>query len=73
MEALLIASAEMQGGSRAWRPTGRPDEEKAPVAALLKLSHEAVDNVGLGSDNVQGVHVGLGSAAVLEALNVWRT
>jgi hypothetical protein len=39
---------------------------------LLKLGHHTVDNVGLGCDDIYGVHVPLSRSAVLEAFNVWQ-
>ena len=47
-----------------------PHEEQATVSAHVELSHDAVDNVRLRGEDVDGVHVALGLAAVLEALDV---
>lgn len=47
-----------------------PDQEEAAVSPYVELGHDAVDNVWLGGEDVNGVHVALRLATVLEALDV---
>lgn len=48
-----------------------PYQEGALVAPALKVCHDAVDDVRLWGEEVDGIGVGLGLAAVLDALDVW--
>lgn len=48
-----------------------PDEVGGAVSPLLKVGEEAVDDVGFGGEEVYGVHLGVGLAAVLDALDGW--
>jgi hypothetical protein len=54
------------------RLTRGPDEEEAAVSPLLKLGHDAVHNMRLGRDDVDGVHVPLRRSPLLEALDIWQ-
>lgn len=60
VDALLQRRGEQRG----------PHEEEAAVSAHVELGHDAVDNVRLRGEDVDGVHVALGLAALLEALDV---
>jgi hypothetical protein len=51
--------------------TRGPYQEEPPVSSLLKFSHDTIDNVRLGCDDIYSVHVPLRGSALLEALNVW--
>jgi hypothetical protein len=48
-----------------------PYQEEASISPLLKLGHDAVDNVRLGGQDVYGVNVSLRRPPLLEALDVW--
>lgn len=52
-----------------WFQQGRPDEVGGAVAAHLEVGEEAVDDVGLGGEDVDGVHLGVRFAAVFYALD----
>lgn len=54
-----------------WR-TCSPYQEGALVSPTLEVCHDAVDNVGFRSEEVDGIGVGLGLAPVLDALDVCR-
>ena len=41
------------------------------VLPLLQVGHDAVDNVRLGREKVDGVDIAVGGAAVSDLLNVW--
>jgi hypothetical protein len=60
-------------GSWLGLPTRCPYQEEAPVSPLLELGHDAVDNVRLGCDDVDSIHVSLRRAPVLETLNIWNS
>jgi hypothetical protein len=47
-------------------PTCCPYQEEATVSSLLELGHHAVNNVRLGRDDVDGVHVPLRGPSFLE-------
>lgn len=47
-----------------------PHEKQTSVATHVKLGHDAVDDVWLRGEDVDGVHVALGLATVLETLDV---
>jgi hypothetical protein len=47
-----------------------PDEKHASVTPCLELSHDAVDDVRLRGEDVDGVHVALRLAAILYLLDV---
>jgi hypothetical protein len=48
----------------------RPHQKHASVSPCLELSHDAVDDVRFGREDVDGVHVALRLAAVLDLLDV---
>jgi hypothetical protein len=52
-------------------PTCGPYQEEASVSSLLEFGHDAVDDVRLGREDVYRVHVPLGRAPLLEALDIW--
>jgi hypothetical protein len=64
----MLASLAL--GAWSAQPTRCPYQEEAPVSSLLKLGHQAVDDVRLGCDDVHSIHVSLRRAPVLETLNV---
>jgi hypothetical protein len=51
--------------------TRGPDQEEPPVSSLLEFGHDAVDDVRLGCEDVDCVHVPLSRPPLLEALDVW--
>ena len=44
---------------------------RASVLPLLQVGHDAVDNVRLGREEVDGIDITVGGAAVSDLLNVW--
>ncbi len=48
----------------------RPHQKEASVPPCVELGHQAVYNVGLGGDDVYGIHVALRLASLFEALDV---
>lgn len=47
----------------------RPDQEGPAVATDFKVGEEAVDNVRVGGQDIDGVHLGVRFAALLDALD----
>lgn len=68
--ALLAGAGEVVdlAAERGVKQTG-PHEEVAAVAAHLEVGEEALDGKGLGGEDVDGVHLGVGIAAVFDALD----
>lgn len=52
------------------RHRASPDNEPSPVAAASEVGEEAFDNVRLGGENVDGVHVRVHLPPVLDALDI---
>lgn len=42
-----------------------------PILPLLKVGHDAVDDVGPRGEEVDGVDIAVGGAAVRDLFNVW--
>jgi len=48
-----------------------PEEKGSPVALALEVGHETVEDVGLGGQDVDGIHGRVHLATVLDALDIW--
>lgn len=49
-----------------------PYQEEASISSLLKLRHQAVNNMRFGCNDIHGIHIALGHPSVLKTFDVWQ-
>lgn len=59
----------VEASSQPWLQQIRPDQVSPSVAPALKVGQEAVDNVRFWTQEIDGIHFGIGFSTVFDSLD----